>query len=255
MHFDPWTLGLQAANFLVLLWLLHRFLYRPILGIIAARQAATDKLTAELRSEKDGLESQRQALERQQTALAADRDAALAQARSAAAVERKALLATAHADAEAVRAAAKSAFERERAELVQTAGQDAARLAASIARRLLAEAAGPAIQAQMLDRVCDDVRALPADAKQQIAARLAADKAGVEVVTAEPLDAAAESGFGARLTTALGAPADPTFRVDPALVAGLEIHFPFTILRRSWADSLQRIEAELTHDDHASNRA
>lgn len=255
MHFDPWTLGLQAANFLVLLWLLQRFLYRPVMGIIAARQAATDKLTADLQSEKAGLESQRQALEGQQAALTTNRDVALAQARSAAEVERKALLAKAQVDADAVRAAAKTAFERERAELVQTAGRDAARLAASIARRLLMQAAGPAIQAQMLDRACDDVRALPADARQQIAARLTADDAKLEVVTAEPLDTATAAGFGARLADALGGPAVSTFRVDPALIAGVEIHFPFTILRRSWAESLQRIEAELTHDDPASNRA
>jgi F-type H+-transporting ATPase subunit b len=255
MHFEPWTLGLQAANFLVLLWLLHRFLYRPILGIITARQAATDKLTSDLQSEREGLENQRQALERQQAALAAERETALAAMRSAAEAERKALLTKAQADADAVRAQAKTAFDRDRAEIVQAAGRDAARLAASIARRLLQEAAGPAIQARMLDRMCEDVRALPADTKQQIAGRLTGHDATLEVVTAEALDAAAAKDFGARLSTALGAPADPSFRVDAALIAGVEIHFPFTILRRTWAESLQRIEAELTHDDHASNSA
>lgn len=75
MHLDPWTLGLQAANFLVLVWLLHRFLYRPVLGIIAARQAAADKLTADVQAEKTAAESLRQSLESQRTANTQERDA------------------------------------------------------------------------------------------------------------------------------------------------------------------------------------
>ena len=137
MHFDPWTLGLQAANFLVLLWLLHRFLYRPVLGIIAARQAEADKLTTDVETEKKSLAEQRQDLDRQHGEIAAQRQAALASAQSAADIERKALLAKAQADADAVRAAAKTTFERERSEIVGSVGRDAARLAASIARRLL----------------------------------------------------------------------------------------------------------------------
>jgi len=255
MHFDPWTLGLQAANFLVLLWLLQRFLYRPILGVIAARQEAADRLTADLQAEREGLAAERQALERRQAALAAERDASLAAMRSAAEAEHKAILDKARAEADAVRAEAQTAFDHERAGIVQAAGRDAARLATSIARRLLSDATGPAIQAQMLDRICQDVRALPAETKTHIAARLAADDGSLEVVTSSPMDAASATDFGARLREALGAEADPTFRVDPALIAGVEIHFPFTVLRRSWADSLERIEAELTHDDHAPNSA
>ena len=39
MHLDWWTIGLQTVNFAVLVWLLHRFLYKPVLGVIDARKA------------------------------------------------------------------------------------------------------------------------------------------------------------------------------------------------------------------------
>ena len=39
MRIDLWTLGLQAINALVLIWLLARFLFRPIAAIIAERKA------------------------------------------------------------------------------------------------------------------------------------------------------------------------------------------------------------------------
>jgi len=255
MHLDPWTLGLQAANFLVLVWLLHRFLYRPVLGIIAARQAAADKLTADVQAEKTAAESLRQSLESQRTANTQERDATLRQAREAADAERQAVLAKARTDAEALRSEAQKAFERERAEIVGSAGRDAARLAVSIVRRLLQDAPAVLAQDRMLDLVCEDVKSLPADSKQHIAERVAADERTPEVVTAVALDKRTAERFGERLSAALGAPSMPVFRVDPALIAGVEVRLPFTILRRSWSEDLKRIEAELNNDDDAAKVA
>ena len=38
MLIDWFTIGAQALNFLILVWLLKRFLYRPILNAIDARE-------------------------------------------------------------------------------------------------------------------------------------------------------------------------------------------------------------------------
>lgn len=255
MHFEPWTLVLQAANFLVLVWLLHRFLYRPVLAIIATRKAAADKLIADVQAEKKAAEDLRQNLESQRAAIAQERDAALNAAREAADAERKAVLAKAHADAEALRSEATKTFERERAQVVRSVGRDAARLALSIVRRLLQEAPAVSVQEGLLELVCDDVKSLPADSRKRIAERVAADKVALEVVTATPLDKRTATRFGESLSAALGAPAAPTFRVDKELIAGVEVRFPFTILRRSWSEDLKRIEAELIDDDHAAKVA
>ncbi len=251
MRFDLWTFGLQTANFLVLVWLLHRFLYRPVLGLIAARQAAATKLTADLRAQANAAEALRQDLERQRAAIAGQKEAALAGARSAAADEREVLLAAAQIDADEIRSAARTSFERERAEVAGSLGRDAARLSLSIVRRLLREAPAAAAQATMLRLVCDDVADLPTETKQHIQERIAAQVQAPEVVTAAPLDAAGQQSFTERLSKALGSPTRPRFRVDADLLAGVEVRFPFTILRRAWADDLRRIEAELIHDDGA----
>jgi len=255
MHFDPWTLGLQAANFLVLVWLLHRFLYRPVLGIIAARQAAANKLTADLATEKQAAEALRQELEAEHAAIAQERDAALRNAHEAADAERKTLLAKARAEADDLRSEAQTAFDRERADAVRSMGQDAAGLAVSIARRLLRETPAATVQDRMLDLICGDVESLPADAKRQIGERLAAGDGVVKVITAAPLDEHAARRFTDSLVKALGASTDLALQVDPDLIAGVEVHFPFTVLRRSWSEDLKRIQSELAHDDRAANVA
>ena len=44
MRIDWWTLALQAVNVLILVWLLGRFLFRPVMDAIAARQASAQAL-------------------------------------------------------------------------------------------------------------------------------------------------------------------------------------------------------------------
>ena len=43
MTIDWWTLGLQTINVLILIWILARFLFRPVAKIIAAERAAAQQ--------------------------------------------------------------------------------------------------------------------------------------------------------------------------------------------------------------------
>jgi F-type H+-transporting ATPase subunit b len=47
MRIDWWTLALQTFNVLVLVWILSRFLFRPVASMIEQRQAAAAKLLAD----------------------------------------------------------------------------------------------------------------------------------------------------------------------------------------------------------------
>ena len=62
MTIDWWTLGLQAVNFLILVWLLTRFLYRPVRRIIEQRKALVDKARDEAEKAKADAEAARQQL-------------------------------------------------------------------------------------------------------------------------------------------------------------------------------------------------
>ncbi len=77
----------------------------------------------------------------------------------------------------------------------------------------------------MLELVCEDIKALAPDARLQMAERAGAPGAP-EVVTAAPLPTQAADRFKKRLAMALGAPVEPTFKADPALIAGVEVAIP-----------------------------
>jgi len=52
MNFSWWTFALQAANFLILVWLLRRFLFKPVGAIVARRKEEIARAMAEASAEK-----------------------------------------------------------------------------------------------------------------------------------------------------------------------------------------------------------
>ena len=47
MRIDWWTLALQTVNVLVLIWILGRFFFRPVMDIVVKRQQEANKLLAD----------------------------------------------------------------------------------------------------------------------------------------------------------------------------------------------------------------
>ena len=76
MLIDWFTVAAQALNFLILVWLLKRFLYKPILNAIDAREkriatelADADAKKAEARQERDEFNRKNKEFDKQRTAL------------------------------------------------------------------------------------------------------------------------------------------------------------------------------------------
>ena len=47
MTIDWWTLGIQTANVVILIWLLGRFFWRPVAAMIEQRRATAQRILAE----------------------------------------------------------------------------------------------------------------------------------------------------------------------------------------------------------------
>ena len=244
MRIDWWTLALQAANFLVLVWLLQHFLYRPVQGIITERQQQADGVLAAADAARTAAERLRSELEEQRAALERDRHQAVEEVHARARVEAAALLERARADAGKLLAEVRQRLERERAEAAEVLRVDAIELGVTIARRLLAEAGAGSLDRPFLERAVARLQDLAETQRSALIDRLA-NGAVVQVVTATPLDPAGREDFTCRLRELLGKDTNIQFADDPTLLAGTELHFPHTVLHHSWRDSLREIEEGL----------
>jgi len=242
MTFDLWTLGFQAVNVLVLLWLLHRFFWKPVAAMIAARQTAAATLLDEAGATRAEADAALAEIAETRAGLAAEREAMLAKGRKDAETARDALLAEARAEVETLRDTAKAARVRAAETLKANSVDDAQALAVTIAGQLAARLDSAATDAAFLGWMVQGLAALP-DAE-----RAALAGAEMEVVSAVDQDAPAQGRISKAVASALGAPATLIFRTDPDLIAGHEVHAPHFSLRNSWQADLARIAAALGKD-------
>ena len=82
MRVDWWTLALQTANVLVLIWLLARFLFRPVAEIVARRQDEANRLLADAAAVQRQADEGRTDLERARANIETERDKAIVDLRA-----------------------------------------------------------------------------------------------------------------------------------------------------------------------------
>jgi F-type H+-transporting ATPase subunit b len=151
MLIDWFTVGAQALNFIILVWLLKRFLYKPVLSAIDAREqriahASTDadRRTREVQMSRDELQAERKSFDDQ-------RDALLAKAAVEAKAQGERLLSNAREAAESLTSKQNVARLAEAAEL----GDQFARLAAAeslnIARSALKDLAHADLEEHIIE--------------------------------------------------------------------------------------------------------
>jgi F-type H+-transporting ATPase subunit b len=247
MHIDWWTLALQTANVLILIWLLAHFLFRPVADIVTRRQDEANKLLADAAGVRRQADAARADLERAHSGIAGERDNAIAEARAAAEAERAALLAKANEEMAKLRADAEAAIVRDRRAMERTLIDRARDLAVDIARRLLGRV-GPATGVDaFLAGLCAQVKALPPQERAAFMQTQEGDD--IEIVTAASLDADAIERIRRAVAEAFtgdnsGKPA-LVFRTDPAVIAGIELNSRHAVIRNSWRNDLERICEEL----------
>ena len=249
MHIDWWTLALQTVNVLVLLWILSRYFFRPVMDIVARRQAEAERLLSDAASARTQATAARGEVLEARADTAAERDRLMEEARKAAEAEKAVLLGHASREIEKLRREAQAALARERIEGEKAVLEHARELSLEIARRLLGRIPPAAVFDVFLEGLCREVKAMSGDARQ----KLSHDGGRpVDVVTAEALSPEEAARVRDAIGRALGAHPLMEFRVDPTLAAGIELHCRNMIVRNNWRADLDRIAEDLARDEHHS---
>lgn len=247
MKLDGWTLALQTINFLVLVWLLRRFLYAPVTRAIAQRKAASEAALAEAATAKNAADQERAALSAERASVQSERDAVLAHAHAELEAERRSLLEAAQLEVARLHAAGQQQLASENEEAQKAIHHHAAELAIELAAAILRSSASPALAEALTAQAADRLARLPADELGRVRAQIAAGTV-LEVVTAPALPPEAEAHLRDRLAAELGASARVRFAADEQLIAGAELRLPTTVISLSWRDALVHAREELGRD-------
>ncbi len=250
MHFDWWTLALQTVNFGILVWLLHRFLYKPVLRMIDARRDEIEKQFGAVRAAEEHAKTAMAAVESERTGIAAERAAALKAAAAQAEETAQARRDQAEREAAALLDGARETIAKEREQALTDARRAALDLGVEVARRLLDEVPTELRAEAWLERVEQHLANIAPAEREEIRKGLNSSGA-VRAVTAVPLPESVIPQWRDRLRKALGDSVSIDFEADPALVAGVELHLPNAVLRYSWSSVVAAMRAEIeAHDNH-----
>jgi F-type H+-transporting ATPase subunit b len=182
MTIDRWTLGFQAVNVGILIWILAHFFWRPFAAMIEARREAAGRMLAEAEAKRGEAEAAVAEAVKARAGFAAERDAILVAARTAAEEESATRRAEADRRAGEIEAAARAAMAAERQAAERAFAEGAARLALEIAGRLAGRLDAAAVRAAFLDGLVAAVRALPDEKRGD-----AASAGTLQIVSAAPL--------------------------------------------------------------------
>lgn len=172
MLIDWFTVGAQLVNFLILVWLLKHFLYKPILKAIddrekriAAELADADAKVAAARKERDDFQAKNADFDNQRAAL-------LAKAAGDANAESERLLGVARTQANDLRAKQESALQAERARLSGTMSRLAATEVVEIARKTLGDLATVSLEERIGEVFTRRLKELDAKSKETLGSAL-----------------------------------------------------------------------------------
>lgn len=249
MQFDWTTFVLEMLNFLVLVWILKRFLYRPVLAMLDARQARIREETAKAEKMLKDAEAVREQYEARLANWNQEREQErskleeeLTQARAAGMEDLKKQLADEEAKS---RVRSEMLTASREAALVRQAAGEAFGSAAAMLHRL----ASSELTASIAHIFQEDLAALPeadhAALRKAAAALVATSK--VEITSAHPLDEASQSALGQALSTAAGKPLDIVFSIDSGLIAGLRAVVGECQLHANLADELAFFQRRDSH--------
>lgn len=243
MTFDWWTFLLQTVNALVLVWLLARFLFRPVSRIITERQATAHAALDQAEAARKEAEAALAQAQKERDAVAAARADMIAAAQEEAAKQERAMLAEARKSAEKARAETEAELSRLRETEAQHWQAEAAALAVDMTERLLGRLPGGARTRDFVEGLAVAVAKLP----QMTRDRIGRDGPAV-LHAAGPLGGDEQALVSERLAAVLGRPVALRFETDATLIAGLELDTPHAIVRNSIRADLERIAQEVARD-------
>jgi len=223
MHIDWFVFGCQIFNFLLLVYLLKRFLYGRILKAIDEREAKIAARFSEARELKAKATEAAELYDKKNRQLAEKSEQMLNEASLAAEARRKELMEKVREEVDAIKTRWQTMLTREKDAFFQDLRGRAAREIYATARKALTDLGNAELEAQIIDEFIRRVRGLDSEKSREI--RKAITGGGNKVVVQSAFDIAVDTQ--ARIEQALQKQIAGGFTIrymkQPDVVSGIEL--------------------------------
>ena len=250
MLIDWFTVIAQVLNFLILVWLMQRFLYKPILHAIDAREERIAAELADAGTQKADAQKERAEFQHKNEEFDQQRAALLSTAADEAQAERQRLLDEARQAAAALSSKRQEALRNDVQNLHEAISSQAQHEVFAIARKALTDLAGASLEERLGAVFTRRLREIDDQTKADLAEALktAADPALVRSAfdlpaeQREAIQQALNETFAADPSTSLRTGIHIRFETAPDLISGIELSTNGHKVAWSIADYLASLE-------------
>lgn len=245
MLIDWLTVIAQVINFLVLVALLRRFLYGPIVRAMDERQARIAAKSEEAEAERQRAEQEAQSYRHRCQELEDRREALLAEAKSEAEARRVEMVTAARAEVDEVRARWHRAIQQGKESFLDDLRRRAGAGVVDVARRALTDLAGADLERQVVEVFVQRLRHMEQGEREMVARSVRDSENGVVVQSAFPLPEEIRQRITRELREQVPVAATVSFKTAPNLISGIELSAHGGKIGWSIEDYLETLEDSL----------
>jgi F-type H+-transporting ATPase subunit b len=242
MLIDWFTVCAQALNFVILAWLMKRFLYKPILDAIAAREKLIAAELADAVAKKAEAQKERDEFQRKNEEFDQQRAALLSKATNEAKAEAERLLDEARKAADALTAKRQEALKNEAHNLSQAIARRTQQEVFAITRKALTDLATASLEERMGEVFTRRLRELNGKGKTCLADALKTSSDPAVVRSTFELPAEQRAAIQNALNETFSAAVRVRFETAPDLIGGIELTTNGEKVAWSIADYLSSME-------------
>jgi F-type H+-transporting ATPase subunit b len=237
MEIDWLTVAAQIVNFLILVYLLKRFLYQPVMTAMARREQGIAERLEEAWQREQKAEEKARSFEEKSAELERRRQELIAQAREDAEKERNQWLDQARAELAEQRETWRSDLEREKQDFLKALQRQVADVIQAVARKCLTELADAELEQQMVRSFLARLQSLDEEDRRA----LAVSAGNMQILTAFPLPDELCGRVEEALHRQIGEHIATRFSLSADLVCGIVLKTEEQELGWNIADYLQAL--------------
>lgn len=243
MHVSLLHIAFQTINFLVLVFLLQRFFYKPILGVIAERKQKIAREQELAASEKQAAEKLKADLQNKLQAIEDDKQRVLQQALVQAESQAASLRREMEQKIDGERARQTALLQSERSDVEQKLKEQSVRLGLLIAERLLREGAVVSDPLVAVHRALGQIEALPSSEQGRVWTELRLH--GADLTSVDALSVTQVAQVKAAIESACQHPVSLTTQTEPKLLWGVELRLGHLSFAFHLHAGLAKVQSEL----------
>ncbi len=246
MLINWFTVAAQIVNFLILVALLKRFLYGPIVAAMSAREGKVAAQLTAARQKRQEAEQEEASLRQKIREIEEQRQEMLTEAGRQAEAHKQELFSQARQEVEQIRQKWAAALMREKETFLQNLKQRLAQEVVAISRRALKELGNQELEQRLTEVFLDLLRQLAPE--EQTAIRESVQETGGEllITTAFELPEATRQEIADQVQGQFGRGLALRFTTSGELLAGLELLTSSRKLAWSLGSFLDSLEEDLT---------